>query len=629
QVLPLDFSAQYPHVAQMMGAEDVLLAEHIGAEDALADMQQIIAELTATGPRGLLAQPGTWRRLAGFVRVFPQAGDLIPVHVRQPNGDFRLTLAHLAAWPNDQPCWLPLPDVIAAWVHTGRWPEIAEAWRLVPEGRLPSLQAVDFGPHHIEPGHLFEGLLAARDTATPGRRSGAKIALNGLYGLLSERHRHHLDRPVRVRVWAGEDERFDADTRILELLGSYAFPPLARLTEAGGHLLQALVEVEASEAGGRVIYGDTDSSHVADLHAADVLDIASRFDGLGGTGFLRPIAEAHAGNDRAKPLRGLHGWYVTTKRYVLFRFDRNGSPRLVTASEHGLGHLLEPEPGAWQAAWQAELDRIHHVVGRKEPAWFRDIAFEIPTDQPAGARPFETWIEPAASLVYPAGSAPRAFIRFHPGDSPADLVRRSFVGLDGKTRARVATSCLDGGPLTRIAATYRDILRQHFRSQPRAHRPEIVPLVVEATGRSYVLSDERGTPLGEVVRYGGPVWPMVRQVVGGLLAAGALDELRTFGLSRTAAYELAASRRSPHREVRERLLIELARWCRKRLPRAAKTTPLSDYAALVAWLRFGTRPEKPVPKPRALAACPEHPDSPCPVACRVRRYRARLKGQAA
>jgi hypothetical protein len=139
------------------------------------------------------------------------------------------------------------------------------------------------------------------------------------------------------------------------------------------------------------------NARIPELSRDDVEKIRARFGRLSpydpNTKAVLLKLESENFDERGQP-RNLECFAISAKRYVLFVRDAHGEPRIVKASEHGLGHLMDPtgnddDRKAWmREAWLWILRRELGLTALA-PTWFRlPVVSEMPVSSPETLRPF-------------------------------------------------------------------------------------------------------------------------------------------------------------------------------------------------------------------------------------------------
>lgn len=419
-----DCTSMYATVNTLMGLWWMLTAERVHVVDATAEVRAFLESVTETE----LFDPATWKRLPALVQVIPD-GDVLPVRAPYSGQDWQLGRNRLTS---PEPLWCSLGECIAAKVlGGGKVPKVLRAVRFIPEGQQDGLRPVKLrGSLSIDPrsGDFFRAVIEMRKSlpaelpAEERNRLDAflKVLANATsYGIFVEMRQ--TDEPADVQVWDGDAESFTCHVDRPETLGAYCFPPLAALITGAARLMLALLEHQVSTLGGSYAFGDTDSmaivatpdgglvpceggaERMADgrqairaLSWAQVDGIRQRFAALSPydpTAIPRidllkieDVNFAPRGLPEHKPdcictrtRRQLHALSISAKRYALFTLDDNGTPTIVDATGHGLGHLLDPdetlstearEEAAHARPWEMRewLAIVQEAIGREHKA---------------------------------------------------------------------------------------------------------------------------------------------------------------------------------------------------------------------------------------------------------------------
>jgi hypothetical protein len=175
------------------------------------------------------------------------------------------------------------------------------------------------------------------------------------------------------------------------------FPPIASLITGGAHLLLAMLERCITDKGGHYLFCDTDSMcvvasktggwvacsdepRIKALSWKDVEEIAKRFESLNCYDRSKvpgSILKIEKVNYYGGKQIDLFGYGISAKRYVLYRYDAQGSIVIVDAKAHGLGYLYPPKDtvkddpeGDWLfEAWHWVLEG-EVASPRATPGWF-------------------------------------------------------------------------------------------------------------------------------------------------------------------------------------------------------------------------------------------------------------------
>lgn len=475
QALPVALSdgiAAYPATGELLGTGRWPQAErieqrHLRRGHGLEGFVRWLLSLTVAD---LLTKPGLWRELAGVAFVEPD-GDLLAVRGRAFQAGQGLgaetdetLLAPIAA--GSQPIWEGLPDVVASKILTGRLPRMHEAYTWTPVGVPPGAKSVTLPGGVVWDPHLerrfgsrFPTLVAA--LAEIGLRSKdgtlrgldqdqqdrvgtcAKNARNGIaYGVAVEYNPSNRTHPM----WGGTGRgSLGVVGATKEEPGELVDPPVGMLATSGERLVLAILEHLVAEAGGSIMFMDTDSAAIVAtpdggellavpggphvdaegrecvlaLSFDQVVVILDRFRPLAlATELSLPAFRVRRDGDgfrmqRTNPSRAnllslfkvtseciddgrwvrTEALSVSTKRYVPFRRDEHGRPISIKPSGHVLGTLANfrldgvvdwDGPGGVARAWEFGLG----LLGAGPDADPKDLGIDLsqPVLQPFVAR---------------------------------------------------------------------------------------------------------------------------------------------------------------------------------------------------------------------------------------------------
>jgi hypothetical protein len=376
-IVYVDFQSMYPTVHTLTHMCEWFTAQSLRARVCTTDAERVLR--TVSVERCLA--PDLWPDLRFFALVDPK-DDVLPLRAQyDPSSEsFSIGVNRVTS---RTPLWYTGFDLAASVLLTGRIPHIRRAVTIRTNGKADTLRAVKLrGQVELDPlrGDIFRAVVelrnrVKRDVALP--KEGKKrlgdvlkaFANSGSYGILAEMNPQDLPegetRHVRV---IGGSQRFATKSTKPEQAGEYAFPPIAALVTGAARLLLALLERLVRDAGGSYALCDTDSLAIIASESGGFVPCAGGADtgagGAAGIGVLpwAEVREIIARLDALKPygrevknslLRiedlnfrdgqqvQLYAYGLSAKRYCLFVEGSNG-PDIVKASEHGLGHLLNP-----------------------------------------------------------------------------------------------------------------------------------------------------------------------------------------------------------------------------------------------------------------------------------------------
>jgi len=323
----------------------------------------------------------------------------------------RIALNYL--YPSDhapsEGLWFSLPDVAASVLLTGKIPEIVDAFKLVPLGKLSGLRAVRLGGEvEVNPltQDLFKTVIEQRKSRAKRKEfseedvnrldKALKVLANATsYGIFAEMNRQESEKKIKVQCHGLDPEPYQCSVIHPEQSGEFCFPSLASLITGAARLMLALLEHSVTRLGGTYAMEDTDSMAIVSarkgraipckggnitsrngaevvkaLSWAQVQDIVKKFGALNPydrkiiPGSILKIEDDNYDPKTGKQ-RQLHCLAISAKRYTLFIRSKNGEPTLLREklnnnkdrwSRHGLGHLLNPtDPEASDRNWTAAV----------------------------------------------------------------------------------------------------------------------------------------------------------------------------------------------------------------------------------------------------------------------------------
>jgi len=164
-VVYTDFLSMYPTVNGLMELWNFVTAQKIRVVENCGDqIHQFFKNLNLED----LFSPVTWRNLNGFVKIVPQ-NDILPFRSKFgiSSNDWQVAVNYLTLEKTDflDGIWFSLPDVVASFLLTNQIPQIVDAFRLEPKGKIRILslyrRAQDLG--EVRPDHyVFPACEASR-----------------------------------------------------------------------------------------------------------------------------------------------------------------------------------------------------------------------------------------------------------------------------------------------------------------------------------------------------------------------------------------------------------------------------------------------------------------------------------
>lgn len=443
----VDFTSMYPTVFALQGLWSWVTAERLTSVDATEEALDLLASLT----RERLHDSSVWPALAGvFCRVRP-GGDLLPVRARYGQLSGELPTGAAAAWTiglnelqSDTDLWYTLADLLVARLLGQTVPTILEAFRIVPIGRLGSLEPVLLrGSIRVDPAtdDLFRFATEERARVKADARLSESerrrlaqflktFANGGAYGIFAEFRQ--LD-PVPGGKVVSAYGLWPMEARVAtpEEPGEFSFPPLAAAITGAARLLLALLQADVEARGGTYVACDTDSLAIVSSEPGGLITCPNGPDRLGdGTEAVRALSwaevdevlagldsllpytpgtirslikledENFARGDGGRPIE-LYGLATSAKRYVLYNRTADGID-IRKASNHGLGLYRSPidNRDGWAEDWPEWTDVVWRRIvaqaeGRDpgpEPEWFELPAVsQLPVSSPTVLAPFRAF----------------------------------------------------------------------------------------------------------------------------------------------------------------------------------------------------------------------------------------------
>ena len=134
----------YPTVNSLMDLWSFVIAREIKVVKGCK--AEIEAILRRSEPLTTSLSPPLGSIPAAFVRIVPD-GDILPTRAKYSteSNDWQVAVNYVYADKDgsaNQGLWISLPDVVASVILTGRIPEIVDAFRIEPRGRIePGLKS--------------------------------------------------------------------------------------------------------------------------------------------------------------------------------------------------------------------------------------------------------------------------------------------------------------------------------------------------------------------------------------------------------------------------------------------------------------------------------------------------------
>ncbi|SFF03391.1 DNA polymerase domain-containing protein [Nitrosomonas sp. Nm166] len=388
EVIYTDFTSEYPTVNALLNIQELLLAEKIDVQPCLEEAKQLLATVNLND----LLEKQTWPLLRSFVKVIPD-GDLLPV--RTNYGDqcaaTNIGLNYVDCGPA---VWYCLADVVASNLLIGKEPNIVDAFKLVPKGRIQTKVWKLFDDERftidLEKDDLFARVIEMRadikkqmkqlapDDAEylylDGLQQALKLIANSTsYGVLVEINPDDSnDKNVPVHIYT--DQCLSGKTKAIEEPGPYFMGPCGALIPAAGRLLLAMAEKLAAERGIDYVLCDTDSMAFAkpqglerEIFRSKIKQICDCFKALSPYNNLSELLKIEDVNDFDGEPQPLYCIAVSAKRYALYNRTDTGL-RIRKFSSHGTGGWLKPT--AYKTITPEPCENVYKLGGHR---WMFDL----------------------------------------------------------------------------------------------------------------------------------------------------------------------------------------------------------------------------------------------------------------
>jgi hypothetical protein len=515
-VILTDFTSQYPTVNALLGNWRVLKASNIKFKSCAGEVRKLLSEVELED----IFDPAFWKNLSFFALVKPNK-DILPVRTVYNGRTKNIGLNYLSS---EKPIWYAGPDLVASKLLNGGAPRIIKAIRMQGSGEQKKMCGTKLaGIVGIDPrkDDFFVRVIEERHRLKRINRPVSDflkvVGNSGSYGLFVQIDPDTLQKPKKVRVYAGESTS-SQPSRYIEKPGSWYFPPIASLIISGGRLLLAMLERSVHDAGGSYLFCDTDSmcivgsekgelvpcvggKHIVDgkegiraLSFKQIESIANKFNRLNPydpkivSKILKIEDVNYVDSDPGKPRRRVIGYAIAAKRYALYT-EAKKDISIVKASGHGLGYMFAPkkiqadeksehESDEDVPEWVVEawdwLIRREFKLNARHPTWLGLPAMMRMTmtspnvmrhNRPKWLAPFNFFLFPMISEVggYPPGIEKSAFNFIVPFESDrSKWTTLRGINLKDEKIYRIAM-LPDGKRDTVVPESFRVILRQYLQ----------------------------------------------------------------------------------------------------------------------------------------------------------------------
>ena len=542
-VVYVDFLSMYPTVNALMGLWRFTTSAQIKVEPATREVQRFLDNLSVEQ----MFRPATWESLVGLAEIEPDA-DVLPIRAKYDHvtKSWQIGINELMSGARDDRLWFSIADLAASKLLTEKASHIRRAIRFVPVGTQSELQSIKIrGRVTIDPRRqdFFTATIEQRkeiehagdmDAAERDRLDlFLKILANATsYGITAEIIRHELPgkRKETTRVYSLSDKPFTTAVRAVEEPGEFCFPPMAACITGAARLQLALLEKCVTDLGGTYAMCDTDSMTIVSTEGGglipcpggehrtpfgdpgvkalswnEVETIRQRFARLNPynrRSISGSVLELEPENFNAETGRRRQLWCfaISAKRYALFEETKAGAPHLLSWSEHGLGHLLNPtNPDSDERDWIRQAWEQFIGERKRSPtqplSWLnRPAVGRITISSPltyrafksmnSPSQPYAEWVKPfnfilsahVAPFGFPPGADPERFHIVAPYNSdPRQWKKLRWVDIYSRRPYQVNTSTTSAGAGYVRVKTYGEVLEDY------KYHPEAKSLGVDGT----------------------------------------------------------------------------------------------------------------------------------------------------
>ena len=363
----IDFLSMYPTMCIIQDIWKFLISGRIDWFDDTENVKNFVENVDLEA----LSRAEPWKQFNAICLVLPN-DDIIPARSKYGNKHtYNIGLNYVTS---DKPMYCMLADVVASKILTGRSPQILKAIRFVPVGVQKGLQPITMiGGKQLDPSKedFFLSLMehrnwikkerdaiTSKDNTQKHERLDAlqniiKIVANATsYGIFVEINPSETDN-VEVEVYGIEAEPFSCTVSRVEEHGRFFNPIAATMITSGARLVLAIAEALLARHGATYAFCDTDSMAIPPKHVKEIQEYFQKLSPYSFNDKLFKLEKENCSDD-GKILEPLWCYGISAKRYVLYNI-RNGKPHIRKASNHGLGHILNPFSKIQNDKWIEKL----------------------------------------------------------------------------------------------------------------------------------------------------------------------------------------------------------------------------------------------------------------------------------
>lgn len=364
--IALDFTSQYVFLNYVMGLQDFWMSEDVREIDATQKAQNILANPNLLES---LQNKDYWKNLRIIVRIdsiSPDKPARLPVRFKPDNQpQYNETLNYVSF---DTPMWFTLADVIASVLLTGNIPHISKAIEFISAGAKRQTNVYPLMSNNnytidLKRDDLYKRVIDLRRTLASDETLkndenikaiclGLKqIGAAGSYGIQCQIDVEESSK-AKYDITLYSLDTIPIQHKTFEKPGDYFAAPIATFITAGGRLLLAIFERLVRD--NKLLIGmmDTDGTFVAkpcaelglasmdsmvfERRVQSIVEYFNRLNCFENTENLLKY-EKYNYNVVTGKREPLYFIGISSKRYVLYNRNKNGTFRVRKASAHALG----------------------------------------------------------------------------------------------------------------------------------------------------------------------------------------------------------------------------------------------------------------------------------------------------